>query len=37
MDHTRQRALAESLFDRKMKRESTDTALTEEHAEQCSG
>jgi hypothetical protein len=33
MDRTRQRALAESLFDRKMKRESTDSALIEEHAE----
>jgi hypothetical protein len=34
MDRTRQRELAESLFDRKMKRESeTGTALTEEQAE----
>jgi hypothetical protein len=34
MDRTRQRELAESLFDRKMKRENeTDSALTEEQAE----
>jgi hypothetical protein len=33
MDRTRQRALAESLFDRKMERESNDSALTEEQAE----
>jgi len=33
MDRTRQRALAESLFDRKMKPESTDNGLTEEQAE----
>ena len=34
MDRARQRELAESLFDRKMKRENeTDSALTEEQAE----
>ena len=34
MDRTRQRELAESLFDRKVKRENeTDSALTEEQAE----
>jgi hypothetical protein len=34
MDRTRQRELAESLFDRKMNRENeTDSALTEEQAE----
>jgi hypothetical protein len=34
MDRTRQRELAESLFDRKMKRENeTDSALTEDQAE----
>jgi hypothetical protein len=34
MDRTRQSELAESLFDRKMKRENeTDSALTEEQAE----
>jgi predicted component of type VI protein secretion system len=34
MDRTRQRGLAESLFDRKMKRENeTDSGLTEERAE----
>jgi predicted protein tyrosine phosphatase len=34
MDRTRQRELAESLFDRIIKRESdTDSALTEEQAE----
>jgi hypothetical protein len=34
MDRTRQRELAESLFDRNVKRESeTDTALTEEQAQ----
>jgi hypothetical protein len=34
MDRKRQRELAESLFDRKMKRENeTDSALTEEQAE----
>jgi hypothetical protein len=34
MDRTRQRELAESLFNRKMKRENeTDSALTEEQAE----
>ena len=34
MDRTRQRELAESLFDRKMKRKNeTDSALTEEQAE----
>ena len=34
MDRTRQRELAESLFDRKMKRENeTDSAVTEEQAE----
>ena len=34
MDRTRQRELAKSLFDRKMKRKNeTDSALTEEQAE----
>jgi hypothetical protein len=33
MDRTRQRELAESLFDRKMNRENDDSALTEEQAE----
>jgi hypothetical protein len=34
MDRTRRRELAESLFDRKMKRENeTDSALTEEQPE----